>query len=114
MSIDCNVNQDGFRENTLRQMIEKKYPLQPKKTLEFRITSINVPGSYEIYWKVLNRGEEAQKRNQIRGQIIKDSGNYEKVEQTLFKGDHVVECYAIKNGILVAKDRIHVPISLNG
>ncbi|WP_078125922.1 nucleotide-binding domain-containing protein [Leptospira alexanderi] len=114
MSIDCNVNQDGFRENTLRQMIEKKYPLQPKKTLEFRITSINVPGSYEIYWKVLNRGEEARKRNQIRGQIIKDSGNYEKVEQTLFKGDHVVECYAIKNGILVAKDRIHVPISLNG
>ncbi|WP_332307655.1 nucleotide-binding domain-containing protein [Leptospira interrogans] len=46
--------------------------------------------------------------------MIKDSGNYEKVEQTLFKGDHVVECYAIKNGILVAKDRIHVPISLNG
>ncbi|WP_061209308.1 nucleotide-binding domain-containing protein [Leptospira borgpetersenii] len=114
MIIDCNVNQDGFRESTLRQMIEKKYPLLPRKTLEFRITSINVPGSYEIYWKVLNRGEEAQKRNQIRGQIIKDFGSCEKVEQTLFKGDHVVECYAIKNGILVAKDRIHVPISLNG
>ncbi|WP_404817815.1 nucleotide-binding domain-containing protein [Rhodococcus rhodochrous] len=27
-----------------------------------------------------------------------------------FKGAHVVECYVIKDGIVVARDRIDVPI----
>ena len=37
----------------------------------------------------------------------------EKIEKTNFKGDHIVECYCVKNRIVVAKDRIHVPIASN-
>ena len=33
---------------------------------------------------------------------------------TDFKGDHIVECYCVKNGVVVAKDRIHVPIVTDG
>jgi hypothetical protein len=58
-------------------------------------------------------GEEAQKRDCIRGDVVDDEGHNEKTETTNFKGDHVVECYAVKDGIVVAKDRIHVPISTN-
>ena len=69
-----------------------------------------VPPPYQIEWKVLNRGEAAQEKDCIRGEIVPDRGKEEKTETTDFKGDHVVECYAIKNGIVVAKDRVHVPI----
>jgi hypothetical protein len=114
LKIDCDVKQNGFRENRLSDMIAKRIPLLPKKSLEFSIVEIDVPREYSIEWKVLNRGDEARKRNMIRGQIVPDTGSQRKTEPTKFKGDHVVECYAIKDGVVVAKDRIHVPISTNG
>lgn len=64
----------------------------------------------EIYWKVLNRGAEAELRNCIRGQIVPDAGHLDRNEETTFRGDHVVECYCVKDDVVVAKDRIHVPI----
>ena len=114
LEIDCDVKQDGFREYLLSHMIRKRIPLLPKKTLEFEVIQINVPAGYLIKWKVLNRGDEARKRDSIRGQIIPDAGYQRRSEPTLFKGNHIVECYAIKNGVVVAKDRISVPISING
>jgi hypothetical protein len=114
LRIDCDVKQNGFREHRLSVMIAKKIPLLAKKTLEFEIIEIDVPGEYSIEWKVLNRGDEARRRNKIRGQIVRDEGRHKKTEPTAFRGDHVVECYAIQNGVVVAKDRIHVPISTNG
>jgi len=114
LRIDCDVKQNGFRENRLRDMLARRFPLLATKTLEFEIVEIDVPGEYLIEWKVLNRGDEARRRNQIRGHIVSDQGNHRKTEFTRFIGDHIVECYAVQNGIVVAKDRIHVPISTNG
>jgi len=114
LKIDCDVKQNGFRENRLSAMIARKIPLLAKKTLEFEIVEIDVPDEYSIEWKVLNRGDEAPRRNMIRGQIVRDAGRHRKTEPTAFRGDHVVECYAIQSGVVVAKDRIHVPISTNG
>ena len=113
LKIDCEVRQNGFREHFLTEMIARAFPLLANKHLKFTITRNTVPWPYEIKWKVLNRGEEAQKRDCIRGELVDDEGNNEKTETTNFKGDHVVECYAIKDGIVVAKDRIHVPITTN-
>lgn len=113
LEIDCDVKQNGFREHRLSEMIAKMIPLLARKTLEFEIVYIDVPGDYSIEWKVLNRGEEARRRNKIRGQIVPDEGRHRKTEPTQFKGDHIVECYAITHGVVVAKDRIHVPISTN-
>ena len=114
LKIDCEVSQNGFREHRLLDMITGRIPLLAKKTLGFQIVYVDVPGDYTVEWKVLNRGEEARRRNQIRGQIVPDAGQQRKKETTSFKGDHIVECYAIQNGVVVAKDRIHVPISTNG
>jgi len=110
LEIDCEVSQKGFREHLLRQMLLKKIPLLASKKLMFQVVSINVPQPYHIEWKVLNRGPVAQRRNQIRGQIVKDEGFNRKEEHTSFRGDHIVECYAIRNSVVVAKDRINVPI----
>jgi hypothetical protein len=113
LTIDCDVKQNGFREHTLRHMLAKRFPLLARRGLEFYVSEVDVPGNYAIYWKVLNRGEEAQRRDQVRGQIVSDGGYHRKKESSTFKGDHIVECYAVQNGVVVAKDRIHVPISAN-
>jgi Second Messenger Oligonucleotide or Dinucleotide Synthetase domain/Adenylyl/Guanylyl and SMODS C-terminal sensor domain len=113
LKIDCEVKQNGFRDHFLKEMLIRALPLLARKDLRFFIKSNTAPRPYEIRWKILNRGEEAQKRDCIRGQIVKDEGREQRLETTNFKGDHVVECYAIKDGIVVAKDRIHVPITTN-
>jgi len=109
VKIDCSVSQNGFRENTLRNMLAKHIPLLAQKKLVFSIENTDVPASYEIKWKVLNRGKIAKKKNQIRGQIV--NGTNQKEERTSFRGQHVVECYIVKNGVVIARDRIDVPIS---
>lgn len=111
LKIDCDVKQNGFLEHRLGEMIARKIPLLAKKQLLFRVVEVDVPGDFHIEWKILNRGNEARRRDMIRGQIVPDTGRHTKEERTLFKGDHIAECYAIKNGVVVAKDRIHVPIS---
>lgn len=110
LEIDCDISQNGFREHPLSYFLEKKLPLKTDKKLLFKVVKQDVKGNFKIYWKVLNRGIEAEKRNQIRGQIINDTGSMEQEEKTDFQGNHIVECYAVKNGVVVAKDRINVPI----
>lgn len=111
LKIDCEVKQSGFREGSLRDYLFKKIKLRPNKSLRFFIERIDVPPPYEVKWKVTNRGEQAIKRDSIRGQILSDSGSGERKENTNFKGSHFVECYIVKNNVVVAKDLIDVPIS---
>jgi hypothetical protein len=110
IKIECDVLQNGFREALLRTMLAKKMKLSASKKLKFYVDSLDVPGEVIIKWKVLNRGVEAERRNCIRGDIVADKGHRKKEESTSFVGEHIVECYAIKNGVVVAKDRIDVPI----
>ncbi|MEI6858539.1 MAG: nucleotidyltransferase [Shewanella sp.] len=110
LKLECEVSQDGFRANFLTQMLAKRIPLLANKRLEFSIDTINVPGEYTIKWKVLNRGDVAERKDSIRGQIFRDDGFRKRRETTSFQGEHIVECFAILNGVVVAKDRIDVPI----
>lgn len=110
LQIECSVTQDGFRPMSLRQMLLNGIWLRPSKELHFTVMSTTVPEPYELCWKVLNRGVEAERRDEIRGQIIEDKGVRERREYTKFRGDHYVECYAIKNGVVVARGHIEVPI----
>ncbi len=111
--IDCKVEQNGFRPASLREMLRDRTLLMPRKKLTFSVVETDIPGSYGLFWKVLNRGQEAIDRDCIRGQIVADDGHKRKVEHTNFRGDHVVDCYAIVDGVAVATDRIHVPIRAN-
>ena len=111
LKLNCEVKQSGYRTHFLREMLALRMPLFAKKTLDFWIERITVPAPFYIKWKVLNRGDAARRKDCIRGQIVADGGHMRKTETTNFKGDHVVECYAIKDGVVVAKDRIHVPIN---
>lgn len=111
IKIDCDVLQDGFLQKTLRVMLSKRLKLSAKKKLKFKIVSNNIHENFELYWKTLNRGREAKRRNCIRGQIVRDDGYLKKTENTLFTGEHIVECYAVVNGVVIARDSIDVPIN---
>ncbi|WP_137887906.1 nucleotidyltransferase [Pseudomonas sp. 2FE] len=110
LQIDCSVSQNGFRETMLREFLQQKLRLKLSKSLNFHVVGHSVPGNYSIYWKVLNRGSEAIRRNCIRGQIRKDQGHLQIEEHTNFHGNHVVECYFVVNDVVVAKDRLEVPV----
>lgn len=113
ITLDCEVSQNDFRERFLREMLRLKLPLKTAKTLTFSVVDHDIKGDFDLYWKVLNRGEEARRRDCIRGQLHGDRGNLKRTEHTNFNGDHIVECYAVQNGVVVATDRIHVPIQGN-
>lgn len=111
IEIDCEITQNGFRPSLLRLLLAMRAPLHANKQLRFFVKSTTVPLPYDLYWKVLNRGPQAVKRDCVRGQLLPDEGRRERKESTDFKGDHIVECYVVKGGVVVAMDRIHVPIS---
>ncbi|WP_399890796.1 nucleotidyltransferase [Streptomyces sp. BBFR51] len=111
LTIDCEVAQNGWRPASLRKMLEERTFLHANKTLDFTIIECSADRPFEVWWKVLNRGSEAEKRNEIRGQIIKSNRQDARHERTKFRGEHVVECYIIKDGVAVARDRIDVPIA---
>lgn len=110
LKIDCVVSQNGFRDFMLRKALRYEHHiLRHNKSLLFKIVSCSVPEPYNIYWKVRNVGYEAEKRNMVRGTIIMSNRKTQK-EHTDFWGPHFVECFIIKNGVCVARDRIDVPI----
>lgn len=108
--LDCDVEQAGFRVQTLSEMIRTGALLRPRKSLTFKVVSHTIPRAFTLRWKVLNRGDEAVRRDCVRGQIVSRGGQSSISETTNFQGDHVVECYAVMDGVVVATDRIHVPI----
>lgn len=108
LKIDCEITQNGFRTGLLSEFIKKKFMIKQNRKLKFIIVENNIPKPYDIYWKVRNVGYEAIRRNCIRGQIKKGIDYLN--ESTNFYGPHYVECYIIKDGICVARDKISVSI----
>ncbi|MBQ3339845.1 MAG: hypothetical protein IJG82_09705 [Atopobiaceae bacterium] len=109
--IDCRVTQKGFRPMALRDMLRRHMLLPCKKSLEFHIVETDVQMPYEVYWKVRNRGRVAFEKHMVRGELLKDTGHRVRSEETSFVGPHYVECYVVKDGVCVARDKIDVPIS---
>ncbi|MGP1276361.1 MAG: SMODS domain-containing nucleotidyltransferase [Caulobacterales bacterium] len=112
MRIDCRISQNGWQPTQLSDLLAKKAIILRQKTLHFYVANPKeLPSGVEIYWKVLNRGEEAERLDKIRGEITRDRGSWEQPETSDFRGEHLVECYAVLNGTVVARDSILVPIS---
>ena len=108
--IDCEVHRNGMRQSLLA-MLTKGYKISSNQKLIFKIVKCNVPEPFTIKWKVLNRGAEARARDCIRGQIENSNKlNNRRSETALFRGDHRVICYALRDDVVVASDGIDVPI----
>jgi hypothetical protein len=108
LELGCDIKYQGAFEKRLR-WLDAIFPIHIGRSLHFFVDSCNVPQPYQVLWKVRNVGAIAEQKG-IRGQIFPDDGKHERFENTAFPGAHYVECYIVKSGRCVARDRIAVPI----
>lgn len=108
LSISLEISQYGSLIYSVISRFDRELKIIPKgRTLTFKIDNVKDFTGCDFYWKVLNIGEEAEKRG-IRGQIEK--GSFFHKEHSDFSGEHYVECYVIQDGICIARETIDVPI----
>lgn len=107
--ISCLVSGNGWRPTPIGEFLSLLKRYLPHR-FEIRCTMeyTNCPWPYKVFWKVRNVGVEAEKRNMLRGQIYEKGKTI--VEHSNFFGKHYIECYIIKDGICVARDRVDIPI----
>lgn len=111
IELECEIREGQSLQDFLRRKLKRRERVPIGRHLRFYVTECNVPGNYQLFWKVRNRGKEAIDRKMLRGEITPDKGNgKEKIETSNFSGNHYVEVYAVKDGVCVAREQISVPI----
>lgn len=97
----CVATVKGFRPIIYK---DGGSPLPKHARLTFEAsTEVNRP--FKIYWQVVNTGVEAERANGLRGgfddgELVQ--GKLTRRESTLYRGSHTIECFVVKNGVLVA------------
>jgi len=81
--------------------------LIPKYCDIYFVAGTNVPRPFDVYWQVVNTGEEARSVNGLRGGIYPSKtlgvGGLRQKEYSSYKGNHWIECFIVKNDICVAR-----------
>ena len=105
IQIECDVTDPTYPNRAARRRaLRSRASHVPKqRDLLFKVVSSNVPEPFSVLWKVRNGGQEAAALDQLRGEILMDEGMRQRSESTKYAGHHYVECYAIKNGVCVAR-----------
>lgn len=107
--ISCQVSGNGWRPKPIAEFLSLlKHYLPHNFEIKCTLSHTNCPSPYRVFWKVKNVGVEAEKRNQLRGEIYEKGNSI--VEHSNFFGKHYIECYIVKNGVCVAMDKVDIPI----
>lgn len=79
----------------------------PKNCNIYFVASTNVPKPFDVYWQVVNTGDEAARAGSLRGGIFHSQtagkGGLNQKEYSSYSGLHWVECFIVKNGVCVAR-----------
>ncbi|MDT0651237.1 nucleotidyltransferase [Autumnicola edwardsiae] len=79
----------------------------PKSCFIYFTAATNVPKPSEVYWQVVNNGEEAKNNKCLRGNIFHagtmGAGGLKYKDKSAFTGLHWIECFIVKNGVCVAR-----------
>ncbi|WP_285905107.1 nucleotidyltransferase [Pseudodesulfovibrio pelocollis] len=76
------------------------------KRCKLRFTAkTNIVPPYTVHWQVVNTGYEAARKKQLRGEINPGKGVMGEIldEETSFTGMHWVECFVVRNGVILAR-----------
>jgi hypothetical protein len=99
---EVSVKTDGFRP----KRVSSDGPALPKNSsLEF-LARTDIPQPYRVYWQVVNTGGEATRANCLRGNFEDPQpqrGHLTRTESTLYSGSHSIECFIVRNGVLLAR-----------
>lgn len=93
IEIHSSLNINGFRKEAIDS--NKKIVIKPNSKILFSVD--NIP-KLKWYWKIRNVGEVANKKDMIRGQIVKGTTRHE--EPINFRGNHYVEVYGVDGDVV--------------
>ncbi|HRN69971.1 MAG TPA: hypothetical protein PLS49_02190, partial [Candidatus Woesebacteria bacterium] len=98
---------DGFRDGWLSEV---NHQIAKGRQVKFQIRH-DVEKDYTL-WKVQNdkHSEEVLADDCTRGEITMNQ-THQNPESTAYKGIHYVECFAVKDGVCIARSKIDVVIS---
>ena len=99
----ATCRRSGFRPHNFRS----NGAILPKgATLTFQAKT-NISKPYRVYWQVVNVGAEARAEDGLRGQIEAERelyrGHLKTTESTLYHGSHSIECFIVKDEVMVAR-----------
>jgi len=67
----------------------------------------NASAKFDVFWQVVNTGDEAQLNGDLRGQIFPAKtagrGGLTQKERTAYTGTHWIECFIVKDGVCIAR-----------
>lgn len=99
---DINATRNGFRR---KRYSDGGEALTKETTLVFK-ASTRIPRPFKVYWQIVNWGEEATRRNDLRGGFDDggvSAGNLTRREVARYAGHHTIECFIVKDNYLVAR-----------
>lgn len=116
VTIECKVSGNGFSVMPIAKYLDRYAPslknyIPHNFSIDCKVGNTNCPAYDKVLWKVRNIGDEAERRDIIRGQI-EDRGK-EINERSDFMGEHYIECYLIKNHVCVGIGHVDIPIGGN-
>ncbi len=63
----------------------------------------NVSAPYEVYWQVVNTGQEAAAQRALRGEFTSEQKGAVRWETTAYAGTHWVEAFVVKDNVCVTR-----------
>jgi hypothetical protein len=111
-SITASYNKNGwmlFSDGSTKFQLNSGDSVEREKKICFKART-NVPQPFQIYWQVVNTGNEAMNAKCLRGEFYQSSGDCSfesgtktRLEPTAYRGLHWVECFIVKNGVCMAR-----------
>ncbi len=96
----ASFTRDGFRAVAI---VSNGMSVQKRGSLRFEANT-NVPEPFKVFWQVVNTGRDAERARGLRGNFdYVERGGLTKTEKTLYSGTHAIECFIVKDGVLVAR-----------
>lgn len=97
--INGTATRDGFRTV---QFSGTEVRLSRGYSLNFEVHT-DAPEPYEVYWQVVNTGDEARGLGGLRGSLFPGTGRQK--ESTMYVGRHWIEAFIVRDGRCVARTR---------
>ncbi len=83
-----------------------KNPLPKNVSIQFT-GHTNVKTPFSVFWQVVNTGQEAGLKEDLRGSIVPaktaGKGGLHHNESTRYSGTHWIECFIVKDNVCVAR-----------
>lgn len=100
-TVSARASRPGFR--TVNFSDRSPSPTLAKgMSLGFTLIT-NTPKPFDVYWQVVNTGDEASKVGGLRGGF--ELGTLEHRESTEYRGRHSIQAFVVKSGRCVAQSR---------